>query len=212
MATVLPAAAQPSKVRRLPASAGDQASVKGEGLRGTVIGAMGAPAEDQTGSLEAFSRSWGQSRRFSREQALSGGPAYGEADTGFHVLVIAATTAVAAARPVMSLISGDGHPGRHHAALDEGQAHAEPQQDRQERNARPMPGPAFHGEPKMALLNANGKSLQLSPPLDCSGILKRNPRSPICSIESASNGRSSSKVQLPSAPLSRCVASRIESA
>jgi hypothetical protein len=59
----------------------------------------------------------------------------------------------------MGPISRDGHLRRHHAALDEGQTHADPQQNRQEQNARPMPGPAFHGAPNMALLDANGKSL-----------------------------------------------------
>jgi hypothetical protein len=59
----------------------------------------------------------------------------------------------------MSPISGDRHIHRHHAALDEGQAHAEPQADRQEQNARPMPGPAFHRAPKMVPSAIVGKVL-----------------------------------------------------
>ena len=80
--------------------------------------------------------------------------------------MIAATTPVAAARSMMSAIRRDGHLCRHHAALDEGQAHPEPQQDRQEQNARPMPGPAFHGASKMAPLAAIGKVLLLEEGLD----------------------------------------------
>jgi hypothetical protein len=41
-----------------PASAGDQASAKGEDLRRAVIGTMGAPAQEQTDALEACLRSW----------------------------------------------------------------------------------------------------------------------------------------------------------
>jgi hypothetical protein len=63
---------------------------------------------------------------------------------------------------MMSAISRDGHRYRHHAALDEGQAHAEPQEDRQEQNARPMPGPAFHDAAKMATSAAIGKALPLT--------------------------------------------------
>ena len=123
-----------------------------------MIRAVGLPVEEQMDSLEGCSKSWRQSHWFPRHQSLSRRPAHRQAHACVG-LVITATTAVAAARPVMGPISGDGHLRRHDAALDEGQAHAEPQQDRQEQNARPMQGPAFHGRPKMALLDANGKSL-----------------------------------------------------
>jgi hypothetical protein len=166
MPTAPPAAAPPARSARhadvlapSPASAGDQASAKGERLRGAVIGSMGAPADDQTGNLEDCSRSGGQRHRFRTKHRLSGKPAQRQASAGIGIHVVAATTAIAVARRMMSAISRDGHRRRHHAALDEGQAHPEPQQNRQEQNARPMPGPAFHGASKMALLDANGKSL-----------------------------------------------------
>ena len=71
--------------------------------------------------------------------------------------VIAATTTVAVAWPVMSAISRDGHRRRHYAALDEGQAHPHPQQKRQEQNSRPMPGPAVHDAAKVATSAAINK-------------------------------------------------------
>jgi hypothetical protein len=142
----------------IPASAGDQASAKGERFGRTVIGTVRAPAEEQAGKLEACFRSWRQSRRFPREEALSGRPAHGQAHFCIG-LVIAAATTVAAARPVVSAISSDGHLRRHHTALDKGQTHPEPQQDRQEQNARPMPGPAFHSASKMATPAALSKPL-----------------------------------------------------
>jgi hypothetical protein len=86
---------------------------------------MGAPAEAQKGSLEDYSRRWGQSHRFCREHRLSGKPAQRQASADIDVLVIAAITAIAVARAVMSAISCDGHLRRHHAALHERQAHPE---------------------------------------------------------------------------------------
>src|SRR5918996_2488193 len=60
---------------------------------------------------------------------------------------------------MISAISRDGHRRRHHARLDEGQAHPEPQQDRQEQNSRSMPGPAMHGARNMAPSAAISKVL-----------------------------------------------------
>ena len=135
-----------------PVAAGmEQASVKGEDLGRAVIGTVGLATNEQMGDLKPCSESCWQSQQFPRHQPLGGRPAYGQADAGVRVLVITAPTAVAAARAVMSTISRDGDLRQHHLAVDEGQAHPEPQQYGQEQNARPMPGPVFHGAPKMAL-------------------------------------------------------------
>jgi hypothetical protein len=59
----------------------------------------------------------------------------------------------------MGAIRGDDNPRRHHAALDEGQAHAEPKRNCKEQNSRSMPGPALHAASKMAPSAAIGKVL-----------------------------------------------------
>jgi hypothetical protein len=59
-------------------------------------------------------------------------------------------------------IGRDGHLRCHHAALDEGQTHPEPQQNRQEQNSNAMPGPAFHRAPNMARSDGISKSPQLT--------------------------------------------------
>jgi hypothetical protein len=67
---------------------------------------------------------------------------------------------------MLSAISRDGHCHRHHAALDEGQAYPKSQQDRQEQNTRPMPGPAFHRASKMVPSAAISKVLLLEEGFD----------------------------------------------
>jgi hypothetical protein len=164
----LPAAALPSGVwprqadvqRPVPASAGDQASAKDEDLGRTVIGAVELAAQVQPGNLEICSRSYWQRQQFPRHQTLSGRPACGETGGGIHVVMIAAPTAVAATRPVMSVIGRDSHLRRHDAALDQGQAHAE--QDRQEQCSDAMRRPATHRAPNMARSHGISKSLELT--------------------------------------------------
>ena len=141
----------------IPANAGDQASAKGEDLRRTVIGAVRAPAEQQVNGLEAWSRSGRQGRRFRQQHSMSGRPAHGQAHACIS-LVIAATTAVAAARSMIDAISRDGHLRRHHAALHERQAHPERQQERQEERADPMAKAAAHSAAKMATLGLLSKT------------------------------------------------------
>jgi hypothetical protein len=60
----------------------------------------------------------------------------------------------------MSGVRRDGHCRRHHAALDEVQAYAEPQQNRQEQNARPVPAPTLHGVANMTTSAAISKPIQ----------------------------------------------------
>jgi hypothetical protein len=123
-----------------------------------VIGAVRAPAEGQRRYLEASSGSWWQCHGFSREQAMSGRPAHRNTCAGAGAAVIAAATPMAVAGPSVAGIGRDGHLRCHHAALDEGQAHPEPQQNRQEQNSNAMPGPAFHRAPNMARSNGISKS------------------------------------------------------
>jgi hypothetical protein len=152
MPTAPPAATQLSKVSRRqadvltppPACAGDQASAKGEELRRTVIRAVEAPAEDQTGSFEACSRSWRQSHRFPGHQPLSGRPAHRQAHACVGLTIIAAAAAVAATRPGVADFGRDGHLGLHQASLDERQAHPERQQQRQEQSSEPVPRRGKH--------------------------------------------------------------------
>jgi hypothetical protein len=74
--------------------------------------------------------------------------------------VITTTAAIAGAGIEMSAIRGDGHCRRHHAALDEVRPYAEPQQNRQEQNARPVPAPTLHGVANMTTSAAISKPIQ----------------------------------------------------
>lgn len=124
---------------------------------------MRAPAEDQTGSLEASSRSWWQSKLFRREHPVSGRPAHGQAHACIG-LVIAAATSIAVAGSGVAGFSRDGHLCRHQAPLDDRQTHPERRDERQEQSSDAMPRPAFHHATSMARLDSMSKSLQLTEP------------------------------------------------
>jgi hypothetical protein len=94
-----------------------------------------------------------------RHKPLRGSPAYGQASAGIHALVIAATTAIAAVRTMISAIRRDGNFCRHQAPLDDRQAHPERQYERQEQSSDTMPRPALHRAPNMARLNGISKCL-----------------------------------------------------
>ena len=126
-----------------------------------MIRAVGAPVEDQTGNLEACSRSWWQSNRFPGQYALSGRRAHRQAHACVG-LVIAAATPVAVAGPGVTGFSRDGQLCRHQAPLDERHAHPERQYQRQEQNSDAMPTPAFHRAPNMARSDSISKSLQFT--------------------------------------------------
>ena len=168
MATALPAAALPSKVRPrqadvlplIPRECGDQASAKGEDFGRTVIGTVRAPAEEEIVSQEARSGSCWQSRLFSRRHTLSGRPAHRQAHVCVGLTILAAAAAVATTRSGMTSFGGDGHFRRHQSALHERQTHPKRQQERQEERADPIAKLAAHSGAKMATLGRLSKTFE----------------------------------------------------
>jgi hypothetical protein len=155
-----PSASSGRVATRSPASAGDQASAKGEDLGRTVIGAVTAPAEEQMDGLEAGSGSCRLSRRFPRGHAMSGRAAHRQAHACVGLTILAAAAAVATARSGVTGFSGDGHLRRHQSALHERQAHPKRQQERQEERADPIAKLAAHGRAKMATLGLPSKAFK----------------------------------------------------
>jgi hypothetical protein len=131
----------------VPAERGAQALAKDESSGRTVIGAVRAPAEGQTGSLKACSRSSWQSKCFLGNQPVSGRSAYGQAHACIG-LVIASAAPIAVAAPGVAGCSRDGQLCRHQTALDEREAHARAERKDQEQSTRPIPMPALHATSK----------------------------------------------------------------
>ena len=91
-----------------------------------MIGTVELAAQVHSVDLEIRSGSRRQRQQVPWNQPLAASPTYDQADAGIDAIVIATTTAIAAARTVISAIGRDGHLRRQHAALGAGQAHPEP--------------------------------------------------------------------------------------
>jgi hypothetical protein len=127
-------------------------SAKGKVFWRAVTGAAGAVAGDRIGDLEVPFAVRRQSDRLLGQDALTGRCAHRQAGIDGGIAVIAA-----ALRLGMSGFGRCGRLGRHHAILDERQAHPNRQRQGQEQDSDPLSGRGFHDGHSMTPRNAGSK-------------------------------------------------------